>query len=211
MADLTTFILLAFAVSLDSFMVAFTYGLRKLILPIRSIIVIALITGTTFFLAMLIGEIIASFLSVRVAESLGGWILIFIGLWVIYQFLRTDNSSHHDKEPTILKFEIKALGIVIQILRKPMTADMDKSGKITGIEALILGLALSLDSFGAGIGAAMLGFTPAFAALGIAATTGLFLAAGLKSGYLFSYWQWLQRLTFVPGIILIIIGIAKMT
>ncbi|MRH42891.1 sporulation membrane protein YtaF [Aquibacillus halophilus] len=210
MAEITTFMLLAFAVSLDSFMVAFTYGLRKMVLPLRSILVITIITGIIFYLSMLIGEMIASFLSVSIAESIGGWVLIFIGIWVIYQFFRTDKSSN-EGDPTLFKFEIKSLGIVIQILKKPMVADIDNSGKITGIEAFLLGLALSLDSFGAGIGAAMLGFSPLVAAVGIGATTGLFLAIGLKSGYLFSYWHWLQRLTFVPGIILILIGIFKMT
>ncbi|WP_226036454.1 sporulation membrane protein YtaF [Aquibacillus saliphilus] len=210
MADVTTFLLLAFAVSLDSFMVAFTYGLRKMVLPVRSIIIITIITGIVFYLSMLIGNIIASFLSAPVAESIGGWVLILIGIWVVFQFFRTDKSTI-DKDPTIFKFEIKSLGIVIQILKKPMVADIDNSGKITGIEAFLLGLALSLDSFGAGIGAAMLGFSPLLAAVGIGATTGLFLTIGLKSGYLFSYWYWLQRLTFIPGIILILVGIFKMT
>ncbi|WP_138415369.1 sporulation membrane protein YtaF [Aquibacillus sediminis] len=210
MAEFTTFILLAFAVSLDSFMVAFTYGLRKMILPTRSILIISLIAGVTFFVAMAIGTYISSFLSVKVAEQIGGSVLIFIGVWVIYQFFKTDNSRN-ESDPTILKLEIKAFGIVIQILKKPMVADIDQSGKITGIEAFLLGLALSLDSFGAGIGAAMLGFSPFYAAIGIGLTTGLFLSIGLKSGYLFSYWHWLQRLTFIPGIILILIGILKMT
>ena len=91
-----------------------------------------------------------------------------------------------------------------------MVADIDKSGNITGIEAFLLGLALSLDSFGAGIGAAMLGFAPLYAAIGIGLTTGIFLSIGLKSGYFLSYWHWLQRLTFIPGIILIVIGVIKM-
>ncbi|MDL4840651.1 sporulation membrane protein YtaF [Aquibacillus rhizosphaerae] len=210
MAEITTFILLAFAVSLDSFMVSFTYGLRKMILPIRSIIIIGMISAITFFLSMLIGKTVASFLSPHVAEMIGGWVLILIGIWVIYQFLKTDKSSSTDN-PIILKLEIKSLGIVIQILKKPMIADIDNSGKITGIEAFLLGFALSLDSFGAGIGAAMLGFTPMFASLGIGLTTSLFLAIGLKSGLLFSYLNWIHRLTFIPGIILIVIGIIKMT
>lgn len=210
MAEFTTFILLALAVSLDSFMVAFTYGIRKMILPTRSIAIIAIITGVTFYLSMLIGNLVASFLSPKIAESIGGWVLVCIGIWVVYQFFRTDDSNDEDREPRVLKFEIKSLGIVIQILKKPMVADIDKSGKITGMEAFLLGVALSLDSFGAGIGAAMLGFSPFLAAIGIGITTGLFLFIGLRSGYLFSYWNWLQRLTFIPGIILIIIGLSKM-
>ncbi|MCT2537192.1 sporulation membrane protein YtaF [Aquibacillus koreensis] len=210
MAEITTFLLLAFAVSLDSFMVAFTYGLRQMILPIRSIMIIGIISCLTFYLSMLIGKSIASFLSPHVAEAIGGCVLIIVGIWVIIQFFRTDNSKN-DQQPKVVKFEIKSLGIVIQILKKPMVADIDQSGKITGIEAFLLGLALSLDSFGAGIGAAMLGFVPMLAALGIGITTSLFLFIGLKIGYSFSYWKWMERLTFIPGVILIVIGIIKMT
>lgn len=210
MVEISTFFLLAFAVSLDSFMVGFTYGLRKMKLPLLSITIIGFVSFIVFFMSMMIGDFIASFMSPSIAEMFGGIILIIIGLWIIYQFFKTDNSSNHN-DPIMLNFEIKTLGIVIQILRKPMTADMDRSGTISGLEAFFLGLALSVDSLGAGVGAAMLDFTPVFAAVAIGCTTSIFLAGGLKSGLLFSYWQWLQRLTFLPGIILILIGIFKMT
>ena len=49
---------------------------------------------------------------------------------------------------------------MIQILRKPTVADFDKSGTISAGEALLLGIALSVDSFGAGIGASLLGMHP---------------------------------------------------
>ena len=56
----------------------------------------------------------------------------------------------------LFNWEIRSLGVVIHILKKPTRADFDRSGIITGLEALFLGVALSLDAFGAGIGAAML-------------------------------------------------------
>ena len=66
------------------------------------------------------------------------------------------------KEKIIFNFEIKSLGVVISILQKPTDVDFDKSGTINGVEALVLGIALSLDAFGAGIGAAMIGISPLF-------------------------------------------------
>ncbi|MBM7571953.1 sporulation membrane protein YtaF [Aquibacillus albus] len=212
MAEITTFLLLAFAVSLDSFTVAFTYGIRQMKLPVSSISLIAIIAGFTFYLSMIIGHIAASFLSPKITEAIGGSVLAVIGVWIIYQFFRKDKqSSEQCKEPKVVKFEIKSLGLVIQILKKPLTADIDRSGKITGLEAFLLGVALSLDSFGSGIGAAMLGFTPMFAAVIIGLTTGLFLKLGLTCGFLFSNWYWIQRLCFIPGIILLLLGIYKIT
>ncbi|MFC0522364.1 sporulation membrane protein YtaF [Pontibacillus salicampi] len=211
--DLITLILLAFAVSLDSFTVGFTYGMRKMGLSVRAILLIACISALSFFASMMIGKGLSFILSPHITEVLGGSILILIGVWVIYQFFKSNrsNSSPVSKEPYIFKMEIQSLGIVIQILEKPMSADMDRSGSINGIEAILLGLALSLDAFGAGIGAAMFGFPPVYTALTIAFMSSSFLWIGLKSGYLLSYWRWVNQLSFLPGILLILLGVMKMT
>jgi len=212
MQEIMTLIILAFAVSLDSFTVGFTYGMRKMGLPFKAILVIACISATTFFISMMIGKAISWFISPHITEILGGVILISIGAWVIYQFFKSDNHGPTEpKDPYILKLEIQSLGIVIQILRKPMTADIDKSGTINGIEALLLGLALSLDAFGAGVGAAMFGFEPLLTAGVIAFMSSSFLWVGLKSGFFLSCWGWLHRLSFLPGVLLILIGVMKMT
>src|SRR5690606_29244966 len=138
----------------------------------------------------------------------GGIILIFLGAWVLYQFFRPEKEKDvlpHEK--TIVTLEIKSLGLVINILQKPMSADFDKSGAITGIEAFMLGLALSLDAFGAGIGAAMLGYSPFYLSLAVAVMSSLFVFMGLKVGAIFSSSYWMQRFSFIPGILLILLGI----
>ncbi len=179
-------------------------------IPFKSILVIASCSALALMAAMGIGRVSLQFLSPRLAESLGGIILIILGGWVLYQFFRPEKTKDvlpHEK--TIINFEIKSLGLVIHILQKPMTADFDKSGSITGIEALILGLALSLDAFGAGVGAAMLGYSPYILAIAVAGMSSLFLCMGLKVGTIFSNSGWIHKFTFIPGIILIVIGIWK--
>lgn len=210
MMHLISLLILAFAVSLDSFSVGLTYGLRKMRIPYKSIFVIASCSALTLMAAMAIGQITLRVLSPRFAESLGGIILIVLGAWVLYQFFRPEKTKDvlpHEK--TIMNFEIKSLGLVIHILQKPMTADFDKSGTITGIEAIMLGLALSLDAFGAGVGAAMLGYSPYYLAIAVAMMSSLFLFMGLKVGVTFSNSGWVHRFAFIPGVILIIIGIWK--
>jgi len=205
-------LLLALAVSIDSFSVGFTYGLRKIRIPFKSIAVISLCSACTLTVGMIIGHVIESILSPEMAESIGGIILIILGAWVLVQFFRTEKASSQPiipHEKTIIDFEIKSLGIVIQILRKPMSADFDQSGTITGVEAYMLGLALSLDAFGAGIGAAMLDFSPTILATTVAIMSLLFIGIGLRLGKHFSENSWLQRFSFIPGVLLIIIGIWK--
>lgn len=210
MGQLFSLLILAFALSLDSFSVGLTYGLRKMVMPLKSIIIIASCSALTLLIAISIGHGLERILSPRITASLGGFILIALGAWVLYQFFRPDKEKEMLKqEKTIVNFEIRSLGLAINILKKPMSADFDQSGTITGIEALMLGFALSLDSFGAGIGAAMLGFSPIYFAASVAVMSSLFVFLGIKCGTLLHRFDWVQRLTFLPGILLIIIGIWK--
>jgi putative sporulation protein YtaF len=211
MFQLFSLLILAFALSLDSFSVGFTYGLRQMVLPLKSMLIIATCSAVSMMLSVSIGHALGRVLSPKVTASLGGIILIALGAGVLYQFFRPEKEKElEEHEKTIVNFEIKSLGIAINILKKPMSADFDNSGAITGIEALMLGFALSLDSFGAGIGAAMLGFSPYYLALAVAVMSSLFVFLGIKSGSLLHRFEWVQRFTFLPGILLIIIGISKL-
>jgi putative sporulation protein YtaF len=211
MVQLFSLLLLAFALSLDSFSVGFTYGLRKMVLPLKSVLIIATCSAVSLIIAVSIGHGLEKILSPSITASLGGIILIALGAWVLYQFFRPEKEKElliHEK--TIVNFEIRSLGIAINILKKPMSADFDHSGTITGIEAFMLGFALSIDAFGAGIGAAMLGFSPYYLAFSVAIMSSLFVLLGIKSGTYFHRFEKIQKFTFLPGILLIIIGIWKL-
>ncbi|MGN4444422.1 sporulation membrane protein YtaF [Bacillus cereus group sp. MYBK79-1] len=203
-------ILLAFTLSLDSCSVGLTYGLRSVRIPLRSIIIIGMCSAAVMLVSMGIGHMIAKAFSPVIATRIGGLVLIGIGIWVLYQFFRSEKKEEPKQEEKVWKLEIASLGLVIQILRKPTVADFDKSGTISAGEALLLGIALSIDSFGAGIGASLLGYAPAMMAVLVAVMSSLFLFIGMKLGTVLSNMKWLQKFTFLPGVLLIIIGIWKM-
>ncbi|MBP3949735.1 sporulation membrane protein YtaF [Bacillus suaedae] len=210
MVGILSLLALALAVSLDSFGVGLTYGLRKMKLPIRSLLFIAGCSATSILIAMVFGNFIQTYLSPAVSEMIGGIILVLIGAWATYQAVRpAENKEITKEDEIILNFEIKVLGVVIRILRKPMTADLDHSGTITGREAILLGIALSLDAFGAGIGAALIGFSPFLMALSVALMSALFVSLGMKSGRKFADSKWIKKFSFIPGLLLIILGISS--
>ena len=117
---------------------------------------------------------------------------------------KTENRSN------IISLRNQIIGIVIQVLEKPAVADFDKSGTITGIEALILGIALSLDAIGAGVSSALLGYSPLFMSLTVATMSSLFVFSGIKTGSLFSKLHWVKKFSFVPGCLLMLVGILKL-
>ncbi|WP_019242878.1 MULTISPECIES: sporulation membrane protein YtaF [Bacillus] len=213
MSNFMALILLAFAVSLDSFSVGFTYGLRKMKIPFKSTMIIGCLSAATILVSMLIGEVLSNFLSPSFTARIGGMILILLGIWVTFQTFRSKDDDIIDfqerGEKVIATIEMKYFGIAINILKKPMAADIDRSGVISGKEALILGAALSFDAFGAGLGAAMLGYSPILLAGCIGIMSSLFIKMGMLFGNKLSYQRWINKLTLLPGILLILIGILK--
>lgn len=228
-AHVTSLILLSFAVSLDGFGVGITYGARKIKIPVSSIFIISACSGFIILMSMMVGVAMTRWMSPHLMSAAGAIILIGIGIAALIQFLRS--GEREDGEPQrsmvsdpgnavaqedpnsgkpVLTMELKVFGLIIQILRSPSAADMDHSGTITAGEAFFLGTALSLDAFGAGIGAALLGFPPLLTAILIATASGLFLWLGTRFGLWASGWRWVRQLSMLPGIILIVMGIFKL-
>ncbi|MFC3884028.1 manganese efflux pump [Bacillus songklensis] len=98
---------------------------------------------------------------------------------------------------------------MIEILEKPTKADIDQSGWISMKEAAVLGIALSLDAFGAGIGAAFLGYPLLLTPIMIAIMSGIFLYLGILAGAKFANLKWVSQLRFLPSCLLIIMGLYK--
>lgn len=212
MTGILTLLMLAFALSLDSYGVGMTYGLRKMKIPFLSLLFIACCSGASILLAMALGKTIFIYLSADIAEAAGAVLLILIGLftlWQVYAPPKKKSKPKRSKKENPISFQLRIFGFVIHVLREPLKADMDKSGTITGREAFLLGAALSLDAFGAGVGAALLGYAPWLLAVCVAFMSGLFLLLGMKSGFRFSSVSWMNRLSFIPGLILIILGLWK--
>jgi len=225
---------LAIAVSLDSFGVGITYGLRKIKIPVLSILIIAICSGLVIGLSMQAGSWLSTHISVTAASRIGAVILIVIGIWAFYQYFRglqeqrekpTDSSTednvnvsayYEDREqeavegmPNVFTLELKRLGIVIQILRKPQTADFDASGTISSSEAFMLGIALSLDAFGAGIAAALLGLHTIYTPIVITLCSAIFLIGGTFLGRKLSHLPIIKYASGLPGLLLIILGLIK--
>lgn len=213
-------ILLTIAVSLDSFGVGVTYGMRRIRVPFLALLIIVLCSGMMVLLSMTLGALLGSMITPTFAEILGGLILIGIGLFSLINIMRSKKELANtpniiEQKPVITKsvqqkvwiLEIKKLGILITVLKKPQDADLDHSGTISAKEAFLLGFALALDAFGAGIGAAMIGYSPLLTALLVSIMSGLFVTLGIKSGYFLSKRKWMQKMAFLPPCLLIMLGL----
>ena len=220
MLPLWSAVLFAVALSVDGFGVGITYGLRRIKIPWSSLLVICFCSGAAITLSMIFGSFLAGRFSVGLAKISGSLILILVGAGLFIQGLLNRST---DPAPNLmrgaeaqavpgplLEFSIRPLGIAIQIYREPHRADLDQSGTINTAEALLLGAALALDAFTAGFGAALAGFPILVVVPAVIAVQYLFVSAGgLLAGALANVWQQ-YRVSFLPGLVLILIGIIRL-
>lgn len=220
MLEVLSVIAFAVALSLDGFGAGISYGVRKIKIPLISLLVISVTSGVAIGTSMLCGHLVARFISVQIAEIVGALILIAVGIWILFQ---TWNQNKEDQQEDvchqpeckkaerkeILNFKIKAFGLVIQILREPAAADVDKSGNISTKEAVLLGLALAMDALGAGFGAAMTGFRPLLTPLVVSIVKFIMVSVGIYLGRRYAA-KWLgEKASVLPGWVLIVLGVAR--
>lgn len=216
--DLLSYILFALALNLDSFGAGVAYGARQIRVPLASLLIISLVSVAAIVISMMCGQVLLGFIPPALAQRFGGILLILIGFWVMLQARQARQTparqagrrTLEDSEKKVLKIHIRPLGLVIQILREPARADLDSSGAISPREALVLGVALAVDAFGAGFAVSILGYSMGITAL-VVGIGHLFLTyLGILAGKMITAGRFSRWFTLLPGCILIILGLLKM-
>jgi len=213
--------LMAVALSLDGFGVGLAYGLRRIRIPMSSLIAIALCTVFAMGISMLFGSWVTSWLSFIPARLLGATILLTLG---VFQLARAIWNGQRDNFPEavpamavamqkpvlepIFRFQLSLFGFVIQVLKTPAIADVDGSGGISLRESLLLGSALAMDAFASGIGAAMAGMTLSVIGL-VALTQIMMLRLGQQMAGKIPE-KWIAKVEYLPGVVLILVGLGKL-
>ena len=205
--ELLAIILFALAVSSDGFMVGVAYGVRKIRMPIISLLVICIASATAVTVAMLFGRGLSSFLNPSTASHLGALTIMAIGLFFLLQSFRQKLCvmEENGKDP-LISLNIKPLGIIIQILKEPSSADFDSSGEIGIKEAFFLGLALAMDAFGAGIGIAMAGYNILLTAVSVGMLKFILVSSGMMLGKVVTNERWQYLSSVLTGVILLALG-----
>lgn len=214
----------ALAVSVDAFIVGAGYGLRGISLPLVSRLLIAATSGSMIAMASFLGLAIAP-LAGSVAGFLGALVLVVMGIWIIINTsshslfaVETGGPAEQNKTQVgqegarrhlITSICLKPLGIVVQILKEPSRADLDRSGSIAPGEAILLGLALALDAFGGGLGVALTGSGNTTLPLAVIAMNFAFLHAGTWSASRRGNFRLSPQIAALPGYIFILLGLLK--
>ena len=206
--------LLSVSLSMDSLFLGLAYGIKQTKIPLTSKLIICLFSILYAIAAILIGSSISTFLSKEVAKIIGGAILAIVGILMLISAFEqnkaiTSDIALENTPKTIFKLFIKSLGITIEVLKNPQAGDIDRSGTIDFKEAFLLGLALSIDSLGTGIGSALSGLTGWYIPVAIGFFQLFFLSAGLFLGKVFPFKQENKLIKALPGTLLLALFILR--
>ena len=206
--------ILAFSVSLDSLGAGFTYGLKNIHIPFFSRFLICFVAFLSSLLATNLGGVLSTFLPLWAGSMLSTLILLGLGIYMLYpseQEATPDEDNPLDSAPMReYHWAWKALSLSITIVRHPSQCDLNRSNTIDTLEALLLGMAFSLDAFGLGIGYGLMGDV-----------WKLPLLTAFFHFLLFSFGQLMGRiirkkllaldklLSFLPGMVLILLGVLQ--
>ena len=143
--NILSVILFALCSSSDNLIVGLSYGTKKVKINFMNNFIISFISGIGTFIAMLFGKALLQFIPIKCSNIIGSGILILLGLSLLINLLRKDNSyksEFHRYENT---------------LRNPEIIDTNNSKTVDFKEAIILGVVLCLNNIGLGIGASITG------------------------------------------------------
>ncbi len=175
-------LLLVTALSVDAFAAGFVYGVSKIKVPFTSIIVVTGISSLMLVLSLLAGNLVSSLFPENLTQYFSFLLLFTLGLIKLF-----DHSQHDEAE----------------------NADKNKDDLVSPTEAFTLGVALSIDSLAAGIGAG----------IGSAYIPAAFLVSFLIGALAIIAGSWLgglissrcrSNLCWISGVLLILLAFMKL-
>jgi putative sporulation protein YtaF len=209
--DIGTLIFFAIALSLDAFSAGFTYGLRKIKIPLLSYCVLICTSMLIVGISVFCGSAVSQFIPDVWSEKLGGIILVGIGLLWLFRLRKNnkDNDQQEEKVKKVWELRFASLAVIIKIFEEPASADMDASGVISIQESFLLAVALSLDAVGAVFGASLAGSGGMLTVLLIPLFQQCLLSFGVYMGNSSSLGWLRSQGPLLAGMLLCMLGLLK--
>lgn len=190
--------------SFDALLASFSYGINRIKIPLKSMIIINLVITITFILAMVIGEILSDFINPSYLNIISFFILFSLAILKFFEysikkyFCNIKNKS----------FKLYNMSFILSVVSDSTLADVDKSKELNCKEAISLGLALSLDGICAALSIGLLFNNYLLAFIYSFSITFLMFIIGNKLGNKISRKKDIN-LSWFSGLILLILSITK--
>lgn len=197
--------LLVFALGVDALVCSFSYGVNKIRIPLKSMVVINVITLLLLALGIIIARFLGEFLPPVFVYVLSFLILFVLGLSKIFEgaikgIIRRNEGSRK------FNFSMFNLGFVLQVYAQYELADSDESKELSVTEAIPLAFAVGFDGLSVGLSVGLMQLNVGLLLIMSFVVGIICVAVGDYLGRKMS-----RKLTFdfsiISGVILILIGI----
>lgn len=182
-------ILITFASTADSFIIGFNYGLKKVRINGMSNFYISIVTGLGTLLSMYFGKLFSSFLLPKSGNMIGGLVLILLGIYML-------KSTLFPKDGKMQEMTIN-----------PEMVDENHSKVIELKEALLIGLILSINNIGMGVGAGITGMPIFITPIICGIASFLFIKSGSVLGRSLQRTKLSKHLEVISAVFVLILGI----
>jgi len=197
--------LLCLAPNLDNMAIGLAYGARKINVPFKSNLAIALFSGFATFISSFFGNLLTNYIPNYLGNVIGGSIVSVMGIFTIVSYL-------HNKRKSKISHEISNLYLdnLKAVMDDPGIADTDYSGDISLKESILLGIALAVNCLGTGFGAGMTGVN-VFVLTGAVITFSLMtISFGTFVGKRYAAVFLGDKATIISGLLLLTVGVYQM-
>jgi len=142
--------LLVFVLGVDALVCSFSYGVSKIRIPFKSLLVINLITLLLLAFGVMIARFLGEFLPPTFVYVLSFLILFTLGLSKIFEGAIKGMIKRHEGRRNF-NFSIFNLGFVLQVYAQYELADSDDSKVLSVKEAIPLAFAVGFDGLSVGL------------------------------------------------------------
>lgn len=173
---LISIFLLAIASNVDNLAIGIAYGVKKIKIGKLSNLVISLVTGIGTYISISVGKTISNYLAGSLSNLIGSFVLIAIGLWVIWETRQQEQKRNRNRFRLREQKRVSVAAVTSRtisdssfeqfyeevsyesFIEEPEKADKDKSGYIDVKESIALALGLTINNLVIGVGAGICGF-----------------------------------------------------
>ncbi|MFJ8527464.1 sporulation membrane protein YtaF [Bacillus sp. NPDC094106] len=206
-AALITILLLSLSSSIDNFGVGISYGIRNIRISLLANFIIAIIAFIFSEIGIRFGQYISTVFPGTLSNVIGTLFLFVIGLRIILMAVPRKKKGSQK----VLDEDESVSNVITGYLKSPEKADLDQSGDISFFEAIVLGIAISMNALTNGLGAGLLKLSPFAISLAAAIFSFLTIWLGVKLGkkvanVRIGSWTIGQFSTALSGLILLLIA-----
>lgn len=197
-------LLLCLAPNLDNMAIGLAYGIRKINVPLKSNIAIALFSGFATLISSFLGNFLTSYIPDFAGNVIGGSIVCIMGLYTVAGFLFNKKKS---LKKSLSRNSGQYLGDLRAVMDDPGIADKDYSGDISLKESILLGIALAVNCLGTGFGAGMTGINVFILSGAVVIFSLITISLGALIGRSYAAGFLGDKATALSGILLFVVGL----